>query len=1191
MTPSIDPGLLVLHSNRAEWLGEAVFEWIARRPLQPLEEEVFLVQSNGVAEWLKMALATHSGVCAAARVELPGRFLWRTYRQVLGRDAVPRQSVLDKLSMTWRLMELLPAVILQPGFEPLTRFLADGDAARRLQLAGRLADLFDQYQVYRSDWLAAWEEGRDVLPGSAGPAGMAGAPPLAADQVWQAALWRALLDTLAPGERGAIRSRLHDRVVAALQSDGPTALPVARRVVLFGMTHVPMQTLEALAALSTRSQVVLAIPNPSQYHWADIIEGRELLKMQRRRQPHRGDLDLAIVPMEDMHAHGHPLLAAWGRQSRDFVRQLDAFDDAEVTRQRFAGLKIDLFGDGPGTTLLDQVQVAIRDLEPLQAGRRAALPSGDRSMVFHVAHSAQREVEILHDQLLAMLAAPVIGFAAEASKPLQPRDIVVMVPDIAAFAPAIRSVFGQYRRTDPRFIPFDIADLQERGNNPVLVALEWLLRLPQQRCRSSEVRDLFDVPAVAGRFDLESTDLPRLAQWMEGAGIRWGLDGAHRSDMGLSVCGGQNTWMFGLQRMLLGFAGGASARAFDGIEPYAEVGGLEASLAGSLADVLAALTHWWQVAVTDATPTQWGERARSLLDVFFTPTNDRERLTLSAAQDALRDWLEACDTASFDQPVPLAVLREAWLAGIDAPNLTRRFRAGGVTFCTLMPMRAVPFEVVCLLGMNDGDYPRRASRSDFDLMGLAGQRRPGDRSRRDDDRQLMLEALLSARRVFYVSWVGRSVRDNSAQPPSVLVSQLRDYLQASWAGDVLASRTTQHPLQPFSRRYFEGDPVAAHTNADDAEGAGIDAAAPPEPLFTHALEWRAAHATQAVPVVVATSALPVEVQVPPRLTLAMLMSYLKNPVKHFFRQRLGVIFADDDDVSTDDESFGLDGLQHYGLLKAVLTDLGAGEVVSIDGVEGLQRQVNDRLARIRRAGQLPMTEIGRRHEAALVEEVTPMLAQWQSVLAAHPEPAPKAPLRFAEHSVTLDDWLDGLRCAASDPTVRTWVELVPSRLCTVARKPELRPEKLIGAWVRSLVASACGVMAHGIVVGRDCRVTITPMDPALASTTLATLLDSWREGMTRPLPVAMLTALAWLKEKDAATMYDGNGPFARAEADEACLARSYPDYEALTADGQFEVWAGQLYGPVLEWVDTHVHLGSLTDAPVSHETSNEAATS
>ena len=152
------------------------------------------------------------------------------------------------------------------------------------------------------------------------------------------------------------------------------------------------------------------------------------------------------------------------------------------------------------------------------------------------------------------------------------------------------------------------------------------------------------------------------------------------------------------------------------------------------------------------------------------------------------------------------------------PSLNQRFRAGGVTFCTLMPMRAIPFEVVCLLGMNDGDYPRRSLRSDFDLMALPGHLRPGDRSRRHDDRQLMLEALLSARRRLVVSWTGHSVRDNTEQPPSVLVSQLRDYIAAVWGPQAVAERTTAHPLQPFSRRYFEGGS-----------------------LHTYAREWRSLH--------------------------------------------------------------------------------------------------------------------------------------------------------------------------------------------------------------------------------------------------------------------------------------------------------------------------------------------------------------
>ncbi len=1169
MTHEWYTGLLVLHGNRSELLAEAVFEWVARQPLGPLEQEVFLVQSNGVAEWLKMALASQQGIFAAARVELPGRFLWRAYRQVLGQDAVPAESALDKLPLTWRLMHLLPELVDQPVYAPLAGFLRLGGMARRLQLAQRLADLFDQYQVYRSDWLAAWADGRDTLPRTdAEPA--AGSPPLPADQRWQAALWRELLAPLSESDRATTRPQLHRRFVAALNAGATPASPLPRRLVVFGMTHLPMSTLVALAALSAHCQVVLAVPNPCRYHWADILPGRELLRQQRRRHPLRGGRDLAALSLDLMHAHAHPLLAAWGRQGRDFVRQLDAFDDVLAAQQRFQVAKVDLFDDGPGETLLQQVQARIRDLVPLT--EHAELVTGqtdpaDRSIVFHIAHGAQREVEILHDQLLALLADP------PGATPLQPRDIVVMVPEIASFAPAIRSVFGQYARSDARHIPFDITDLPERGNNPVLAALEWLLRLPEQRCGLSEIRDLLEVPALAARFGLAAPDLPRLALWMAGAGIHWGLDADQRAGLGLAACGEQNTWLFGLRRLLLGYAvgdvdGGGDgdgdlAPVPDAIEPYAEVGGLDAALVGALAALVDALAQWAALATLPATPAQWAERGRVLLDALLAPTDERERLTVDALHDGLRAWLAACETAGFDAPVPLAVAREAWLGGLAEPGLNKRFRAGGVTFCTLMPMRAIPFEIVCLLGMNDGDYPRRSPRSDFDLMGLPGQARPGDRSRRDDDRQLMLEALLSARRLLYVSWAGRSARDNSAQPPSVLVSQLRDYLAAGWGDAVLAPRTTEHPLQPFSRRYFEQ--------------AALPAAG--ERLFTHAREWRAAHADVQPDPAARPPALPGAGEAATRLTVDALARFLKNPVRDFFRQRLLVVFGDDLEADQDDEAFGLDGLSAHGLLQSLIDDglaaLQAGAARPDDPAVRVAR-LTHQVGRLQRAGRLPMAEPGRRAGQWLLETGVQMFGCWAELQALYPLAAPREPLRLGAAGLELDDWLDGLRAAPGSDMPRVWLALSASRLCdrpgTDPTKRSVQPDKLIAAWVRSLAASACGVPARGVIVGQDASVTVEPLPTDEAQSALQALMAAWRDGMTAPLPLAARSGLALAGGVvDPSPIYEGRSfGGGRGEGDEPCLARQFPDYAALSADGRFAQLAQVLYGPLVAWTASQV---------------------
>jgi exodeoxyribonuclease V gamma subunit len=1119
-------GLLVLHGNRLEMLRDAVVAWLSQRPLGPLEEDVFLVQSNGAAEWLKMSLARATGICAATRVELPARFLWRTYRDVLGRAAVPNESPLDKSALTWRLMGLLPPCLELPQFAPIARFLRDGDASRRLQLAERLADLLDQYQVYRADWLDAWSAGSDVITGPFGAR-----TPLGGDDLWQPLLWRMLLNDVPADVIGRTRPEIHRRFLEELASGEPMASKLPRRITVFGASYLPSQTLEALAAVSRHTQVLMAVPNPCQYHWSDIIDGRELMRSSRRRHALRC-ADLAGVPLELMHAHAHPLLVAWGRQGRDFMRQLDAFDGSDLARAGFEMPRIDLFDEGAGETLLQQIQSSIRDLVPLVEHAQRVVSRDDRSVVFHVAHTAQREVEVLHDQLLDLLA--------DGDNPLRPRDIVVMVPDIQVFAPAIRSVFGQYPREDARHIPFDIADLRARGANPLLLAMEWLLRLPQQRVNSTEIRTLLDVPAIASRFGIAQEDVPRLADWLEGAGVRWGIHEQHRAEIGLDACGEQNTWLFGLKRLLLGYSSG-DGDAFMGVQPFDDVGGLDAALIGSASELVDELDRWWDSSRQAAAPEVWSGRARRFLEAFVAPTDEGERATVAALDSALAGWTANCERAGFTEEVPLAVLREAWLTGLDDMAAGSRFMAGGVTFCSLMPLRSIPFEVVCLLGMNDGDYPRATQRSDFDLMGLQGQQRPGDRSRRDDDRYLMLEAVLSARRVLSISWSGRSVRDNSVEPPSVLVSQLRDYIAAGWGpaeGVVLAQRTTEHPLQPFSRKYFEG-----------AE------------LRTHAREWRQAHAGAA-----STPVSNVRFEDPGVLTIARLTRFLKNPVRDFFRTRLDVYFPGELAAASDDESFGLNGLDQYGLLDEMLSD--PATLLAA----GAEQALRSRIDRIQRGGLLPIGELGQQTAQQMTDTALCMLEAWAIVRERFPEAVQAQPVRIEIEGVVLEDWLDRLRVevpgadGASEGRASTaWISMSASRLAGAKRNPEAQADKLLEAWVRTLVCASSGVEAAGVLIGRDAVIETRPLERDQAQKVLADLFRIWRDGMEHPLPLPLRTGLALVSGGKPELTYEG-GQDDDGELRDPYLARLFPSYADLTSDRSFEELAPRVLEPFVNWV-------------------------
>ncbi|MBL8329326.1 MAG: exodeoxyribonuclease V subunit gamma [Rubrivivax sp.] len=1189
------PGLLVLHGNRLEALAEAVFAWLAEHPLDPLELETVLVPSNGMAEWFKMNLAGFQGVCAAARVELPARFVWRAYRAVLGPASVPGVLPTDKQPLVWRLMTWLPAWLdAAPGsaaLQPLRLALgAAQDLPRLLQLCERLADLFDQYQVYRSDWLEDWAQGLDRLRGAPLQAGAAAAP-LPAEQAWQPMLWREILARLPADARESTRPALQRRCLAALQQATPGERPwpsLPRRVILFGSTQLPQPTLELLAALAGQTQVMLAVPNPCRHFWSDLIDGREQLAISRRRHTPRGGVELTALPPQVLHAHGHPLLAAWGRQARDFVRQLDAFDDVQRARERFELLRIDLFDDTPGRTLLTQVQAHIREGRPLTEHADAAPAADDDSIVFHIAHSPQREVEILHDQLLRRLSRPAADEA-----PLNPRDIVVMVPDIQTHAAAIRAVFGAVPRGDPRHIPWGLADATEAGPAPLMRVLEWLLQAPCQRFTASQWRELLELPACARRFGIGDADRPLALQWLAAAGVRWGLDATQRAGLGLQAAGEVGSWRFGIDRLLLGHAAGALDEGWQGVQPLDEVGGLAAGVAGALAEMAQVLRDWWADACGTRPPEAWAQRARVLLQSMFEPADADEREGLAALDEELSRWLLACEAAGFEEAVDLAVLREAWLGGLQEPGGARRFKAGGVTFCTLLPLRAIPFELVCLLGMNEADYPRAPGPTDLDLMALPGLSRPGDRSRRSDDRQLMLDALLSARRALHISWVGRSQRDNSEEPPSVLVAQLRDYLDAGWGEGVSAQRTVEHPLQPFSRRYFEAE-------ADDS----------PQSLFTYAAAWRQVHlppqpASDANPEAEAgrvtagsqsgDPGLPAEAGEGPRIwSLAQLTAFVRNPVKAFFRHRLRVSLDDaEDEGPGDDESFGTDALERAQWLARLL------EQAPAQGLEAALR-------RLAREGRLPLAAAGDQATKALRSLAEPMLAEDRRWRAVHPHGLPALTLQVPDAAavltqtqpwrVELQDTLGGLRGDASGHAV--FLQLQPGTLRLVrGNNPQPRLDKLLGPWLRVLACAAAGRPARAVVIGSDAVAEIAAADPAQARAQLTELLRaatlSLEQG--RPLATVAATGLAWLSAQqaeegslDAAARaaqraYEGDEHSPRADVKEPCLQRLYPDFEALSGEHSFGRDTEWLYAAALSDLQSQVSWRDLSGGAAREE--------
>lgn len=1119
---SLQPGFLVVHANQAELLRDLIVQWIQRYPLDVFETETLLVQSNGIAQWLKLALAssqTGLGIAAGLSLQMPGRFVWQLYRTLLPAEAIPEQSPLDKLPLQWRLFRLLPELCQQAVYEPLMRYLADDERGqKRNELSARLADLYDQYQVYRADWLTAWAQGQDSVADARG-----NSSELPEHSRWQAQLWRDILADVGPSHRDYSRAELHQRVLHAAQTYSVTQRPAGlpRRLIIFGISSLPQQTLEALAAISPYTQILLAVHNPCQHYWADIIADQDLLKAAHRRHSEK-PTQLHMVTGQHP---GHPLLAAWGKQGRDYIRLLDEFDITAQHRQLFVGQRIDLFESLPTDHLLGQLQQDILELRTLAETREqwpALLPAQCHSIQFATAHSVMREVEVLHDDLLQQLSA---------NPTLQYRDIMVMVPDIHLYSAAIHAVFGRFDKQDSRYIPFTIADQAMQAEQPLLRGLRCLLSVRTARLGISELLDLLDIPAVAARYALSASELALCKDWLHDAGARVGLHQAHQDQQGLGALHGRHSMWFAVQRMLLGYALG-EPMTWLGEVGYAHVRGLDAAAAGKLADCLANLHQLWQDCTALKTAQQWRDYLLQLLQTWFFDDSAAGVELLQQLTLELTRWYDQVCMAQVTELLTLDVVVDNWLGAFGGASLQQRFLAGAVNFATLMPMRAIPFRQVHLLGMNDGAFPRQVQKQDFDLMAL--HYRPGDRSRRDDDRYLLLEALLSARDRLRISWLGRNKFDNSVLEPSVFVAQLREHLAQGWrladGADLLNRLTTDYPLQPFSQHYRRH-------------------------LHSYQYEWQAFFSPTA-----SQTQWPLPAWLPDSaVTIATLLEFVKDPVRAFFRQRLQVSLDLREQSVIDHEDFQFDGLQLWQARQRMV------DYLALCAEQAQDAQPERLLRRWQQAGELPPGPQGE----LICQQLLPQ-ANWQWQQLSHHRPSgslQRLAIVLDSHGIALRDQLSQVwqEPGAAQTTWRH-VLLLPD---TLQHKGQYRLRPLLLPWLQLLLAGAQQVIEQTIIAADGVLRWQSP-PPAQALAWVQDILTLWQQGLQQPLAVDVGLAQVWLTAKsqdDAqvqklAKLFYGDDFSPGLLPTNPYMARVFSDFEQFFQQG-FATHARQLYQPLL----------------------------
>ncbi|RLA20959.1 MAG: exodeoxyribonuclease V subunit gamma [Gammaproteobacteria bacterium] len=891
--------------------------------------------------------------------------------------------------MVWR-FETLLRELDESVFLTLRQYISgENTDLKRFQLAMHLAQVFDQYQMMRPTLLNDWQQGKLHY--------------FTDTEKWQQALWLKIIAQTSAQHRGALWLQTIAQFNAL--EEGSLSAQLPERISIFGLNTMPPLFMEFIQGLARHTDVHFYLLNPAQAFWADIVA---------KKRAHLEQFE-----------NGHPLLASLGQQGREFQ---------QILLDHSFTLELDSFEECDADSLSNLQQLQNDMLNNLTS----SVPiKNDHSISIHSCHSRMREVEVLKDQLLKAL---------ETDHDLELRDIVVMAPDIQQYAPFISGVFDDIQHA--------IADRSLRSSNSTFDAFLRFIRLTQSRFGWQEVMDLLSQAEVYCCFGLSETDVELISHWVAETQIRWGKSAAHKKQLNLPESP-ENTWQAGLDRLLMGYAVGTEDDFFAGILPYSEIEGSSAQALGGLHDFLQLLFAASSKLAKSYSLAEWSRQLLTYAGLLF-PAENIEAATQQAEKQQMNEiFLELSEqfAAVHDQPVPLAVIL-AWLEGrVEEVKSSNGFLRGQLTFCSMLPMRSIPFKVIALLGMNEGEFPHIDHHLTFDLLGKDFQ--PGDRSRRADDRYQFLEILLSARQQVIMTYIGQSISENETIPASVVIHELLDVMQVHYQLDDLVIK---HPLQSFSQRYFTGDAnLISYSNTDFVTVQALS-----DKQVDNKPWWQGQIKAESQEII--------EIQ--------DLLRFYRHPQKYFLQQRLNIRLEGIAGEEQEHEPFTIEGMDSY--------------LLNHQWIEAKIQQDNLSLAKLKAQGRWISGELGMIAFNAQEQEIEKFVEKIASKNAG-----------VSIDPVSVDLSVGSVRLIGS-------IAQQYSEASLIYRYSPLKGKDFIVAWLQHLILNRHG--AHTThLISLDEYISFLP--EYVNGDELEQFLGLYQQGQSKPDAFFIEAAFAYIKQQ------------------------------------------------------------------------------
>ncbi|MGN7203826.1 exodeoxyribonuclease V subunit gamma [Pedobacter sp. SAFR-022] len=807
------------------------------QPASVFQPNYLITQTEGMNSWLKLQLASQLGIAANFRFLKPNELIQQVYRVLEGKF----QQSLSPQNQCWLLYTILADEAFRERYKTVASYYsldaADKDL-KRLALAEKLSDLFDQYQMYRPEMIRSWNAGTKV--------GME-------HEDWQQYLWmeaRKRADGSLPD-----KTAIADYISTALSDPRKRGLLQEQMplVQLAGMSVLTAFHLDIFHKIAEHIDLAFYMLNPApEVYWFEDKHEKQvaILKKKGLFEPNEQSL-------------GNALLTSWGKVIQNTFGLLfendtlvNAYEPIALMEPREDSLlhkiQADLFNNRPDA---EREALCLEDVE-------------DGSLVISSCFTPVREVEALYNYLVHLIDNRQGNLSA--------RDIVVMVTDMDTYAPYIKAIFNNA----PHRFPYSLADENYSASDSIAAALLAVLSINAENFKAEQVMQLLDSGYLRKRFRF--SNLPLIRKVVAAANFRFGIEGAAADDT-IFV-----SWRYAMNRIMYGICMSGDEEYFlenDGLFPLDMLEGDDALEIIRFCHFMEVLIDTIEERNRPRTITGWvGHVENVLLNLVFDATEEEDE-----DYAVLMKQLEEYNILNtiISEPISYALFNYSIQQSISGMVKSGAFGGYGITFCSLIPMRSIPFRVVALLGMNFDKFPRKASQLMFNLIDK--EKRKGDRNVKENDKHLFLETLLSAGDYLYISYLGQSVKDNTAIPPSALVDELIDYIQTALPGIKAGEKLiTKHPLHGFSRKY----------QAEDSK------------LFTYLIE----------------SDRPLERAVVRKtdqfefseVQLDIMLNFLKNPIKGYYNKALSIYYNEEEVLLSDTELFDLDHLQTWGLKNQLL---------------------------------------------------------------------------------------------------------------------------------------------------------------------------------------------------------------------------------------------------------------------------------